>query len=98
FYWFAISTAGTYAVFRYMKDKWQNLIPVDDQRRGEQRAASQKRTACSHGGKPLHLVRERPADRRDIPPKDGQSVGVGMEQFSQEPVTEAFDDFTVTAH
>jgi hypothetical protein len=27
FYWFAISTAGTYAVFRYMKDKWQNIIP-----------------------------------------------------------------------
>lgn len=65
FYWFAISTAGTYAVFRYMKDKWQNIIPWTTSGAVNKGGASQKRTACSHGGKRLHLVRERQADRQD---------------------------------
>jgi len=32
---------------------------------------------------------------KGVLPKGGQLVGVGMEQFSQDPVTEAFDDFKV---
>jgi hypothetical protein len=100
FYWFAISSAGTFAVFRYMKDKWQNLIPwttSDAVNKGPQ-AKNALRVHTEGNVSTLFVNDKQIAKIKGVPPKDGQSVGVGMEQFSQEPVTEAFDDFTVTAH
>jgi hypothetical protein len=34
---------------------------------------------------------------KGIPPKDGQLVGVAIEQYSDSPVAVTFDDFKVTS-
>ena len=77
FYWFAISTAGTYAVFRYMKDKWQNIIPwttSDAVNKGPQ-AKNALRVHTEGNVSTLFVNDKQIAKIKGVPPKDGQAVG-----------------------
>ncbi len=96
FYWFATSPAGTYAAFRLVKNRWSTLIPwtASDAVKKGTGAVNLLRVQTKGNVSTLFINDKQVSKLKGVPPKNGQLVGVGVEQFSADAATEAFDDFT----
>ncbi len=100
FYWFAISPAGTWSLFRYISGKWVSVgswatNPAVNKGIG---AANELRVLTVGKVATVFVNGKQLGKFKGVPPKDGQLVGLAVEQLGpDDPITIAFDDFAVAA-